>query len=278
MRKEGLTSYEAQMKRVCFMEKFVGEGGLERMNMKEMGQNIALVSILNKELAGREIGKIFPKPSDKPLFRQEVNRINKKFLKEAWKCASPRLQVHYPLQELFIKKPNPLNETNARIERRIFYEGANVIDVGKEEGSSALTKARHTLDKHGIEIPLVPKKITNHEILKAKVAAAKTNGELQEILDALDRYSLIADTNCENEERILTKLTHILKKAGFCSHRRSKFFVEKLEEKDIPIKGINASNGKSKYKHINWVTFIQCEGEIIKTSEDDPDLRKFKKV
>jgi hypothetical protein len=280
MSKEGLTIYEAQEKRISFIEKVVKEGVLEGISgsVNERNQNIALVYNLNREITGKEIAEIFPKSSGGPSSKQNIGRINKSFLKKAWEYASPQLQASYPLRELLMRKPIALCEVNARIKESLSERGANTNYIRNIEGAKALSNARRTLGKRGIEIPTMPK-IIKYEDLRAKVEAENDNGKLQEILNTLNRYSLreYAGYRKENKEEILMKLTPILKKAGFYSHKKTEVFVKKLEEIGIPIRGFNASNGKSKYKRIYWVTFSKCKQRIIDALKNDPDLQRFKK-
>lgn len=70
MGKEGLNPYQAQEKRIAFIEKAVGEGVLDRIPVSERNQNIALTYNLNEELAGEDVGEIFPKPPGEPLIGQ----------------------------------------------------------------------------------------------------------------------------------------------------------------------------------------------------------------
>lgn len=126
-----------------------------------------------------------------------------------------------------------------------------------------------------IEIPAKP---TKYEDFEAKVVDAKDDNEkLRGILDNTpaqqlqDFYHLYR----KDEKRILTDLSSAARKAGFYTHKKNRLFAERLREKGIPVRGIDLSNGKSKYPQVSWITYSQCEVSI-NALRDDPSLQEFK--
>jgi len=269
MSKESLNPYQAHEKRVDFIEKVVGEGVLEKIPISERNQNIALVYNLNEELSEKDVGEIFPNSLGKPLARQYVQIINKRFLEETWKYASPELQSSHPLSEILARKPGPVGEVNARIKRAL-EGGASPAEIRNTEGISALQATRRTLRKRGIEI------YTAYEDLKARVKAETDDKKLQEILDSFTNASLRGYLKRYNHdpERVFAGLTSVLKKGGFFPHMHLSTFYEKIKEKGIPIRPINVD--VSRPKNIYRIVFDKHGQRIIDSLKDDPDLQRFK--
>jgi hypothetical protein len=276
MGKEGLTIYEAQQKRICFIEKITKKGVLEKISksVSERNQNIALVYSLNEEITAKKLGEIFPKPSGKPLCKQRITKIHSKFLEKAWKNSDPKLQSSYPLHELLMKKPVALSKVNLQIKKRII-KGDAPEDIRDAVGATALAKARNTLGKLGTEIPSLR---TKYECLKARVKTETDYKELQKLLNSLPMHSLLGYiyNHREDKENPLTYLKPILKKAGFYSRKKDWLFAEKLKKNGFPIRNVKLRKKRSKYSQIYRVTFRKCEEKIIEMLNNDPELQCFK--
>ena len=272
MNKEVLNLYQAQQKRVDFIEKAVGEGvlnRLDRIGVSERAQNIGIVSILNETSTDEELGKIFPKRSGEPITQAGVSLARKKFLIRTWGQASPQLQVCCPLEELLMRKPH-MSDQVAQV-KNAMEKGINPKDLGLP--SSSLATTRTTLRKYGIEVPSV----LTYANFEARVeAAGSDNKKLQEILDSFTDDSIrgYIQYHRKDEEKVLTFLSPVLRKAGF--YFNAKFvglFAHKLQAKDMPIIAVKAREG------IYWVVYgLDAHREkIIDVLKDDPDLQEFKK-
>lgn len=276
MSREVLNSYQAYKERVAFIEKAVGEGVLERIPIRERSQNIALVYNLNDEITVGRVGETFPKPSGRPLTRQRISQINKNFLEEALSHASPSLQSSHPLSELLTKKPHPLSETDVRI-KSMFEKGTAPKEIGRTVGAKVLRRARATLGRRGVEIPLMS---ISYEGLKAKVEGEADDRKLQEILDSLTAISLRNHILRHNQdtERVFVSLTFVLREAGFHPHRYLAIFADKLKERDIPVRASPHTRTKdSKSEVIYWIVFDKHKQRIIDALKDDPELQRFKR-
>jgi hypothetical protein len=280
MGKEGLTRYEAQLKRIHFIEEAVGKGVLEKIRGKEIGQNIAFVYNLNDAITAEEMRKVFPESSGKLLSKQRIIRASKSFLTKAWMNVGPQMQASYPLEELHIKKPISLSPVNARIEENFSKEGVNLIAIRDKEGITALNEARPIFRNRGIEIPLMPKKTTKYEEFKAKIKAAKNYKELQEILDNHPIGSLhgyISKHGKDGKKALMTLSPFLREKGFYCPLKELDFFVKKLKKNGIPIRRIDASSKESKYTQTNWIMLSKRRRKLTEVLRKNPYFQRFNK-
>jgi hypothetical protein len=277
MGKEGLTIYEAQKKRISFIEKALREDVLGRISesVSERNQNIALVYNLNEEITAKKVGEAFPQSSGKPLCKQRIAKINSTFLERAWENSSPYLQSSFPLQELLMQKPLALKEANLRI-KKLIAEGKTMEIIRDTESANALVNAQYTLGRRGIEIPShLP---TKYECFKAKVKAETDCKKLQKLLNNSSRDSLLGCiySHKKDEENPLTYLKTILKKSGFYPRKKDWLFAEKFKKNGLPIRNIKLRKKGSKYSQTYRITFRKCEEKIIEMLNKDPELQCFK--
>ncbi|OGH24554.1 MAG: hypothetical protein A3B47_03675 [Candidatus Levybacteria bacterium RIFCSPLOWO2_01_FULL_39_24] len=272
MSKESLTPYEAQIKRISFIEKAIGEGGLEKIPISERDQNLALVYNLNEELTAEKVGKIFLNSFSRHSFRERVNQINKRFLATMWNKASIQLQTEHPLSELFMKRPYALNPVNVRI-RELILKGASPKDIERAEGKAALANARKTLDKRGIEIPLMPSSYTD---FMAKAEKETDDAKLQELLEANNLPVIIKLQTRKKSKEVLISLSNVLREGEFHYHLKLRFFLGKIRAAGIPGIPVNTATDKSKYPQIYWIVYRKHKQRIINTLENDPDLQRFR--
>lgn len=282
MGKEELAIYQAHKKRISFIEDVVGERALEKIRASERNQGIALVYYLNWELAGEQIGEIYPNPSGKALTRARISQISREFLKQSWEHASPQLQACYPLEDLLTKRPTALGEITSRV-KIVVEKGAVTPTEIKAIGvsGSQLAVARRTLRDRDINVPCLHNPYSNF----AETVEGEDNDQnLQKILDSYSDYSLMSylQRYKEDPEKTLITLASILKKAGFNSFTRSNLFAEKLKKNGIPIRPIVRihcipRNGKE-YQQVSYIVLRKHKQRITRALRDDPDLQKFKKI
>ncbi|MBF8249772.1 MAG: hypothetical protein HW400_373 [Candidatus Levybacteria bacterium] len=276
MGKERLTIYQAQEKRIAYIQDAVAEGVLDKISKKISGrnQNIAIVYSLSEEITGENIGKFFPKLSGEDLTSERVRQISRRFLAEAWKYSSPQLQNKHPLRELYARRPSALNQINARI-KELILKGTNLTDIESAEGKTVLENARDILGKRGIKIPAG---ISRYEDFKVKAEMETDDRKLQKLLDDCTSGQLIGYLGRHNndEQIVLTGLSGILRKNGFHPHNFLKLFMGKIRADGIPCGEINHTNDKSKYPQVYRVVFVKHEERILNAIKDDHDLKKFK--
>jgi hypothetical protein len=176
--KETLNPHQAQTERIHFVEKAVGEGVLGKISVSERDQNIALVSILNDERTGKDIGETFPQNSGKALSRERVRQMRVDFLKKSHKYVSPELQALHALEEFLIKKPAQLGEKNQNV-KKLIGVGINPADM-REISSSELTTARKILGRRGIEVPQRQK---TYRYFREMIMEENDDTKLQNILE-----------------------------------------------------------------------------------------------
>lgn len=276
MNKESLNPYQAQQKRIVYVEKMVGEGVLDKIPVSERNQNIALVCILNEEITGGNVGKIFPKPSGEPLTRERVRQIKEKLLEEGWKHASAELRSSHPLSELLGRTLRHEGNLSLRVRKAMEMDITDPKQLQEIAGSNIqLAQARKTLKQRAIEVPFI-RPYANFE---EKTEAENDDKKLQEMLDSHSDVSLKRYiTNHRNDKKkVLVSLYSIVKLAGLhLGHNLLYLIVESIErnDKNLPRKTLRIEVGEK--LQIYHIAYAKHQERIITVLQNDPNLQRFR--
>lgn len=276
MNKEGqnFNPYQTHERRKRFIRALDEDGVLKRIGIKPKDQDVAMVYYLNDQMSGKNVGKLFPQSSGKPLGRESVRQKGVNFLTKAYNAASPKLQAEYTLEELLTRKPDRIGTTTARIISNL-KQGFKIQDMRLP--LSSITDSRPVLKKRGFD---------NQDLListfgnfkKRVEKAGNDDEELNKILYGYTDNQLRGYINYHRKdpEKILTVLSSILRTAGFSpGGKLTAITLEKLQTNDpsLPLRRIVQSNGKKYY-----VIYSQHQQRIIDVLKDDPNLQKLGKV
>lgn len=141
---------------------------------------------------------------------------------------------------------------------------------------SQLTHARSTLRKRGIEVPL----FRTYGNFETSVRETDDHKKLQEILNGYTDGSLrgYISNHRKDEEKTLITLSSVLREGYFTFQPQFlKLFVERLQIKGIPMRGITTGIKESNTRTARyWIVFYKNREEIIDVLKEDPDLQRFK--
>lgn len=277
--KENPNKYQAQRKRIVFLEKALGEGVLEKVGLTQRDQDIGLLYNLTRMVLD-EVGEIFPNPSGEPLAKERVREINRIFLMRIWLNVSQELRASCSLEEFRMGKPSlhkngPTLKVIEEIERRNTNPRRIIEMTGIS--SSVFNSTKKTLKKWGIEIPLP----YSYAYFKKRIEEEDDDSKLSGILNDYTDGSLMGciGHRKKDPDMPLMYLHPLIREAGF--HPEVKFlnlFFESIKGKGIPVRKIISqrySEKKGKITLVNYIVLKKHRQRITDAINNDPSLQKF---